>query len=311
MNYVILPSKLQKGDTVGIVSPSNPVTEDLKPQFDKGVSFLRSLGFEVSLGRNALKIDDYSAGTPEGKGEDINSMFANLEIKAIICSQGGENANSCLPFLDWNIIKSNPKIFLGISDITVLLNAIYHKTGMITFHGNDVIWGFGSEHSEYDEQEFTERLVEGKTGKINRNSEWATVREGIAEGRLVGGNLHSLMKANGTECFPDFDGKILFLEAYEITPAGCDSVFHQLKQIGIFDKIEGAIVGYIYSMQTSKKPIAQMEDILLKTTKEYGFPILKVNDFGHNCPNTVLPVGAKVKIDSDRKEIEILEKCVI
>jgi muramoyltetrapeptide carboxypeptidase len=311
MNDVILPRKLQKGDTVGIVSPSNPVTEDLKPQFAEGVRFLESLGFEVSVGKKALEIDDYSAGTPEEKAEDINSMFANPHIKAIICSQGGANANSCLPFLDWNIIRGNPKIFMGISDITVLLNAIYHKTGLITFHGNDVIWGFGRKHSKYDEQEFIERLIEGRIGNINRNSNWTTIRGGIAEGRLVGGNIGSLMKAAGTEYFPDFEGKILFLEAYEITPADCDSVFHQLKQIGIFDKIEGAIVGYIYGMQTSKKPIAQMGDILLKTTKGHSFPILKVDDFGHECPNTVLPVGAKARIDSGRKEIEILEKCVI
>jgi len=83
-----------------------------------------------------------------------------------------------------------------------------------------------------------------------------------------------------------------------------------MKQIGIFNQIKAAIIGYIYSMQTSKQPITQMEDILLKTTKEYDFPILKTNDFGHECPNTILPVGAKTRIDSTHKEIEILQKCV-
>jgi len=310
MNDVILPGKLQKGDTVGIVSPSNPVTEDLKPQFTEGVRFLKSLGLEVSVGRNALEVADYSAGTPEEKAEDINSMFADPELKAIICSQGGANANSCLPFLDWNTIRNNPKILLGISDITVLLNAVYHKTGLITFHGNDVMWGFGQEHTRYDEQEFINRLIKAETGKINKNSEYKTIREGKAEGRLIGGNIGSLMKAAGTEYFPNFNDKILFLEAYEISPANCDSIFHQMKQIGIFDQIEAAIIGYIYSMQTATQPITQMEDILLKTTKEHDFPILKINDFGHNCPNTVLPVGAKTRIDSTHKEIEILQECV-
>lgn len=305
-----MPRKLQKGDTVGVVSPSNPVKEDLKPQFDQGVKFLKSLGLEVSVGKYALRVDGYSAGSPEEKAEDINSMFADPRIKAIICSQGGANANSCLPFLDWNTIRSNPKIFLGISDITVLLNAIFHKTGLITFHGNDVMWGFGQEHTKYDEQEFINRLIKAETGKINKNSEYKTIREGKAEGRLIGGNIHSLMKAAGTQYFPDFNEKILFLEAYEITPRDCDSIFHQMKQIGIFNQIKAAIIGYIYSMQTAKEPVTQMEDILLKTTKEHDFPILKTNDFGHNCPNTVLPVGAKTKVDSTNREIEILQKCV-
>jgi len=310
MDNVILPGKLQKGDIVGIVSPSNPVTEDLKPQFAEGVRFLESLGLEVYVGKNALRIDDYSAGTPEEKAEDINSMFADPRVKAIICSQGGANANSCLSFLDWNTIRTNPKIFLGISDITVLLNAIFHKTGLITFHGNDLMWGFGQEHTRYDEQEFIKRLIKGKTGKINKNSEWKTIREGTAEGRLIGGNIGSLMKAAGTEYFPNLNDKILFLEAHKIAPRDCDSIFHQLKQIGIFNQIKAAIIGYIYGMQTAKQPITQMEDILLKTTKEYDFPILKTNDFGHNCPNTVLPVGAKTKVDSTNKGIEILQKCV-
>ena len=91
----------------------------------------------------------------------------------------------------------------------------------------------------------------------------------------------------------------------------CDSIFHQLKQIGVFNKIRAVVIGYIYSMQTSKEPTTQMEDILLKTTREYDFPILKTNDFDHECPNTVLPVGAKTRIDSTRKQIEILEKCAI
>ena len=182
MNDAILPRKLQRGDTIGVVSPSNPITEDLKPQFMDGISFLKSLGLRVSVGKNALGVDDYSAGTPEEKAEDLNSMFADPGINAIICSQGGANANSCLPFLDWNMIRKNPKIFLGISDITILLNAIYHKAGLVTFHGNDVMWGFGQEHTRYDEQEFIDRLIEGKTGKINKNSEWKTIREGKAEG---------------------------------------------------------------------------------------------------------------------------------
>ena len=215
-----------------------------------------------------------------------------------------------MPYLNWQSIEANPKIFLGISDITVLLNAIYHKTELITFHGNDVMWGFGRKPTEYDKQEFVMRLMDAGIGNITPHGERRTVRGGAAEGFLLGGNLHCLLKLAGTPYFPDFTGAILFVEAIDITLEGCDYLFQQLKQMGVFDKISGAIVGYIDGLQTDSKAMLQMEDVLFRVTAEYDFPISKVNEFGHNCPNTVLPVGGKVKLDADRQTIEITENCV-
>jgi muramoyltetrapeptide carboxypeptidase len=136
---VMIPKRLSKGDAIGIVSPSTPVTQELAGQFLKAVEFLESLGFNVMVGEHVYSTSWGYAAAPQEKAEDINQMFADESIKAIICSQGGATANACLPYLNWNCIQENPKVFLGISDITVLLNAIHHKTGLITFHGNDVI----------------------------------------------------------------------------------------------------------------------------------------------------------------------------
>jgi len=136
---MIAPSRLHKGDTIGIVSPSDPILEETRPQLSKGINFLKSIGFKVVLGKNALNIDGYSSATPEEKAEDINSMFSNKEIRAIFCSTGGSIANSCIPLLDWKAIRLNPKIFLGMSDITVLLNTIYMETSVVTFHGSNVL----------------------------------------------------------------------------------------------------------------------------------------------------------------------------
>jgi muramoyltetrapeptide carboxypeptidase len=136
------------------------------------------------------------------------------------------------------------------------------------------------------------------------------VRSGTAEGRLLGGNLHCLAKLAGTPYFPDFTGAIFFVEAMNIQPEECDHFFQQLKQIGVFDRIRGALVGYIDSLQKDENAAMQMEDVLLHVTAEYDFPILKVNDFGHNCPNTILPVGGNVRIDADKGTLEILEECV-
>jgi len=301
--------RLEKNDKIGIVSPSNPITNDLIPQFHKGIDFIKSMGFEVVVAKNALSNSLGYSATPEEKAEDIHTMFADPSIKAIICAQGGDTANICLPLLDWEIISRNPKIFLGISDITVLLNAIYSKTGLITFHGNDAAWGFGRDPKAYDKQEFIDRFVGGKIGLINNNGERATIRSGIATGKLLGGNLRCLLKLAGTVYFPDFEESILFLESYGFSPEGCYCNFMQLEQLGIFSKVKGIIVGYIYDERSIERT-CHMEDILERVTSTYQLPILKVNDFGHNCPNTVIPVGAKVELNSDEKTIEILEECV-
>ncbi|MBU1932253.1 LD-carboxypeptidase [Patescibacteria group bacterium] len=303
----MIPKKLQIGDTIGIVSPSGAVSKELENQFDKGVDFLKNLGFKVRIGKNALSNTLKYSASPQEKADDINSMFADSEVKAIICSQGGANSNSILPLLDFAVIKDNPKIFLGISDITVLLNSIYQKTGLITFHGNDVMWGFGAEHTEYDEQEFIDRLVKGKIGEVKHNSEWKCIREGTAEGILIGGNLNCLNKLAGTEYLPDFEAKILLLETFDESnaPEDVEAELSRLKQMGVFEKIKGLWIGY-YNHK-SKIPY---EEIVMNVVKDYDFPILKCDDFGHNTPNTTIPIGARIKIDAINKQVVLLDKCV-
>ena len=306
----LIPRRLNKGDAIGIVSPSSPVTPELNKQFKKGMEFLERLGFTCIVGKHVTSTSWGYAASPLEKAEDINQMFADDSIKAIICSQGGATANACLPYLDWKGIRDNPKIFMGISDITVLLNAIHHKTGLITFHGDDLMWGFGRNPTTYLEEEFIARLVQAKIGEIPPSRERRTIRKGAAEGKLLGGNLNCLLKLAGTPYFPDFTGAILFVEAIGITSEQCDHLFQQLKQIGVFTKIRGVLVGYIDGLQNNKKALVQMEDVLLRVTAEHDFPILKTDDFGHNCPNTVLPVGGEVRMDADKQTIKILEKCV-
>jgi muramoyltetrapeptide carboxypeptidase len=307
----ILPLKLKKGDSIGVVSPSTPVTPELEPQFKKGVEYLEALGFNIIPG-NYLRSTSHSyTASPFEKAADLNSMFADDSIRAIVCSQGGVTSNACLPYLDWNLIHHHPKVFLGISDITVLLNAIQQKTGLITFHGNDIIWGFGRRPSEYDKREFLSTLIDGRIGAIPTHGNRRVVRPGVAQGRLMGGNLASMLKLAGTPYFPDLEGAILFLEAFEIKPEGCDHSFQQLKQMGVFDKIKGAVIGYIYSLQKNPEGQMQMEDVLLRVSEGYDFPIMKCNDFGHNCSNTVLPIGGGVRIDTSQLMIEITENYIL
>ena len=308
---LLIPRHLDTGDTIGVVSASSAIARDLRPQLRRGIRVLTSLGFKVLLGKSALKTGNYSAGSPRERTEDINSMFADSGIKAIIDTAGGETGNSLLPLLDYKLIRRNPKIVLGLSDFTLLLNAIHMKAGLVTFHGPNLVWCFGRTRPyQYDVSEFLDRLVRGRVGDVRRESEWRTVRDGRAEGRLVGGNLGRLALSAGTPYFPDFTDSIMFIESFMPTPGMCDEYFTQMKQMGVFDRVRGVIVGHIHSLQSSRTEQIQMEDILLKVTSDYDFPILKANEFGHNCPNTVIPIGGMASLDAGRKEWKILDVCV-
>ena len=171
----IFPERLKKGDFIGVVSASDPLKDIEKDkQFYSGINFLKNMGFNVILGENI------SSNEPEKRAKDINNFFMDKKIKAIIASQGGDTSEKLLPFVDFETIKKNPKIFLGISDITVLLNAINTKTSLITFHGNDVKYGFGRNPTEYDKTEFIRVLMDGSGGETPANKERKTIRSGKA-----------------------------------------------------------------------------------------------------------------------------------
>ena len=307
---VIHPRKLSPGDTIGIVAPSDPVLPDQEPKLQAGITVLENLGFKVKHGRHIRSTALGFSAAPQEKADDINAMFADPAVSAIICAQGGNTANAPLSLLNWEMIQNNPKVFIGISDITVLLNAIYHKVGLVTYHGNDILWGFGNTLTDYEHSEFKRIMIDGQIGSYPPNQPRALVRSGQAHGHMLGGNLRCLLKLAGTPFWPDFSGAILFLEAFEITQSDCHTAFLQMLHMGVFDQIAGAVVGYIYSMQHNSTPRPHMEDILLDVTREYRFPILKMNDFGHNCPNTVLPVGGEVFMDADMGILELIVPCL-
>lgn len=301
----MISKKLQIGDSIGIISPSGPVIDDIKHQFNAGIDFFKSLGFDVKVSKNAFSNSLKYSATPEEKANDINSMFADNDIKAIVCSQGGSNSISVLPLIDFENIKRNPKILMGISDITVLLNAIFKQSGLVTFHGNDLMWGFGRNYTDYDKNEFIFNLVKGKIGSVNQNSEWKTIRNGVSEGILIGGNLGCLIKLLATPKYcPDFKDSILFLED-TATPEQVDCNLNLLKQQKIFEQIRGLWIGHY-----TNESIIPYEEIIMNVVELYDFPILKCNDFGHNTPNTIIPIGTKVKFDSTNKQVILLESFV-
>ncbi|MBF0464483.1 MAG: LD-carboxypeptidase [Nitrospirae bacterium] len=301
----LLPKRLSPGDKIGVVCPSNEIagqkqTEELR----RGIKFFENLGFKVERGKNLC------SANPQDRANDINEFFLNPDIKAIFSAQGGDTSERVLKFIDWSAVSENPKIFMGLSDVTVFLNAIYTKTSLIPFHGGDVRYHYGKNPTEYDKTEFTDRLINGCTGKINPSGDRKTIRGGKGSGNLLGGNLRCLLKLVDTPFWPDFTGAILMLEALTMDELRCVEYLKILRQKGVFDKISGVIVGFVYSMEIEKPDAPQMEDILLMETRDYNFPILKVRDFGHGCPNTVLPIGAQIELNADNLTYKIVSNVI-
>jgi muramoyltetrapeptide carboxypeptidase len=199
----MLAKSLQKGDTIGIIAPSNPITQDRRYLLDNAIKKFENLGFKVVCSKNCFNIDKYgvSAGEPQERADDFNEMFSNPEIKAIYCAHGGDTANQILPLIDFEAIKKNPKIFLGMSDIDVLHLAINTKTKLVVFHGSDPKSGRGLDLDiDYTWKNFQNRLI-NKSKEIPASSERICVREGTAEGKIIGCNLSSILKLAGTPFF--------------------------------------------------------------------------------------------------------------
>lgn len=303
----MLANKLNYGDTIGVVGVSNSLELGNKyEKFYKAEKLFKEKGFKIKRGRYVLEDFYGSSGTREQKAEDMMDMFKDKEVKAIICLEGGETCNTFIDLLDYEIIKDNSKIITGYSDITVLLQTIYKKTGLVTFHGSSFV-SFGEEDGEEKYREFENAFVNKKIGKfINGNKK--IIREGNTEGKIIGTNLGCMMYLLGTEYLPDMQDKILLIESYRTSLNECQRRFAHLKQYGIFDKIKGIIIGYNYDLQKNGDIFPQMEDILLEYTKEYNFPIIKCNDFGHKIINGVIPIGVNIKIDYNSGKVEILDE---
>lgn len=302
----MLANKLNYGDTIGVVGVANSLELGNRyDDFKRAEELLKSKGFKIKIAKNVL--EDYygSAGTREQKAEEFMHMFKDDEVKAIVCLNGGETCNTFIELLDYEEIKKHPKILVGYSDITVLLNAIYKKTGLITFSGPNFVC-FGTKYGEEQYRVFKEAFIDKKLDKFNLGRK-VIIRNGNIEGKIVGTNLGSMMYLLGTEYLPDMQDNILLIESYRTSPNECQRRFAHLKQYGMFDKVKGVVIGYNYDLQKNGDIFPQMEAILLEYTKEYKFPIIKCNDFGHQIVNGIIPIGVKCKIDSDNNKIEILD----
>ena len=305
---MIIPKRLEKGDVIGVVAPSNPIIGDNIEEIERAKEIITELGYKVKYSKNLFSNTNKYSSTAEEKAEDINEMFADKEVKMIWCAKGGENSNSTFDYLDYNLIKKNPKIICGYSDITSITNVINAKTGLVTFSGTN-FKTIATDETEYSLMEIIKRLEQGSLEFGTSIDSYATIRSGYAEGELIGGNL-SLMKGLVAGKYAvNFKNKILFLEelGIETGPALVSNHLYYMKQNGIFEQIKGLWIGN-YTHESEIK----LEDILLDTIKdEYNIPIIKSENFGHIERKTVIPIGTKAIINTSREtKIKLVEKCV-
>jgi len=311
---IIKPEKLKRGDCVGIVAPSDALLPFKKDAFKKGVRILENFGFKVVFGKNIFKRHgDYMAGTDKERADDLNKMFAEKKIRGIFCLAGGSSANRLLPLVDFNNIKNNPKVFVGFSDITTLLLAIYVKTGLVTFHGPNVT--SPALLNKFSQKSLFQIISEAKPiGKIIKNGDWSALKNGKAVfGNLVGGNLEIMVNLSGTEYFSKFKDSILFWEEYNEPVEDIDMTLEHLKLTGALDGVRGMIAGKGNKMlgpSEYQHPL-KLKQAILEIVESFKFPIIFNADFGHVLNFVTLPIGIKAKLNPRDASLEILESAVI
>ena len=305
---MIIPNKLKKGDTIGVVAPSDPIVGKNIEEIMKAKEKVEKDGFKVKFSKNLfLNTNGYSS-TPKEKAEDINEMFKDEEVKMIWCAKGGENSNTTFEYLDYKLIKNNPKIICGYSDITSLTNIITEKTGLITFNGTN-FKTIATDETDYSYKEVLKRFVDGSLKFGEENEQYTTIKNGKAEGKLIGGNLSLIRGMVAGKYSIDFADKILFLEelGFESGPALVNNFLYFMKQNGVFDQIKALWIGN-YEHESG----ITLEKLVLDVIEdEYDFPIIKSNNFGHIENKTVIPIGTKARIDTNKEiKIELIENCV-
>ncbi len=305
---MIIPSRLKIGDTIGVVAPSNPIIGDNIEELKRAKQMVEEKGFKVKLSKNIYANTLGYSSTAKEKADDINEMFQDKQVKMIWCAKGGENSNTTFEYLDYEMIKKNPKIICGYSDAASILSIINAKTGLVTFNGTN-FKTIATDETDYSFQETIKRFVEGSLEIGKEKEEYTTVQEGKTEGQLIGGNL-SIIKGLIAEKYKiNFENKILFLEEFgmETSPTLVNNYLYYMKQNGVFDQIKGIWIGN-YEHETN----ISLEQIVLDTLEnKYQFPIIKSNNFGHLETKTVIPIGTKARIDSNQsKKIELIEQCV-
>ncbi|MEK6874577.1 MAG: S66 peptidase family protein [Nanoarchaeota archaeon] len=337
---LIKPKPLEKGDVIALIAPSSGVAGLFPHRLDAAINFLNLEGYYVKEYSTTRKTNLWESAPAKERAKDIMKAFLDKDIKAIICTIGGNTSNQTLEYLDFGKIRQNPKIFCGYSDISVLHYALHTQSGLLTFYGPAAITQFGeypkplsytvdyfykaiqstdqigsvlpSSHWTDELLDWNKKLdlIQERTLQSNPGYEW--LRNGVAQGPLIGGCISSIAHLQGTKYWPNHNKRIFFWESPEGEEFGkgeplasVDAYLADLKLSRVFEQISGMIVGrpYKYSINES----TTLKQKILERTAGYKFPILYGVDIGHTDPQITVPLGAQALIDSKKNVFEILE----
>jgi muramoyltetrapeptide carboxypeptidase len=321
---MIKPKRLQFGDTVGLIAPAGYVDDE---EFETAVQNIEKLGFKVKKGKHTRKRYNFLAGTDKERLEDLHWAFSDTEIKAVWCIRGGYGVTRILPNIDFNLIKKNPKIIIGYSDITALLLAIHQQTNLVTFHGPVA----SSDYNEYTKKHCLDVLMNPvNTYKIELSAKMQAVEnpsykteiiaKGKAKGKLIGGNLTLLSAMAGTQFgIKNLKGKILFIEDINEPPYKVDRMLTQLMQISDFRQLAGIACGVFTESLRRNNPENNLSEIPDTTTIDVlndrvgklGIPVIYGLSFGHIREQFTLPIGIDAELDTENKLMTFRESGVV
>ena len=309
---IIKPQRLKMGDTVGVIAPASGLSRE---SFDKALQNLADLGFKTKVGKSARNVNGFLAGTDKERLDDIHWAFADKEIKAVWCVRGGYGASRLLPAIDYGLIKKNPKILIGYSDITALHTAIYQNCGLVTFHGTVA----ASVYSDYVKKHVAGTLmnpsapykIELSPDNLAKESnlfKTEVITKGKANGKLIGGNLSLLSALAGTPFgLKNLKGKILFMEDVGEQPYRIDRMLTQLLQSADLRSLAGIACGIFEDCNPKSKDTQSLLDVLKDRLGNLEIPVIYGLSFGHIRDQFVLPVGIEAELDTENATMTFLE----
>jgi muramoyltetrapeptide carboxypeptidase len=300
--------RLRPGDTIGIVAPASPYDS---AKTERALGNLAAMGYKVKVGASVYKNRGYLAGSDEMRAEDINRMFAEDEVDAIFCLRGGYGSQRLIDLIDYKLIRKNPKIFMGYSDITALLISIYQECGLITFHG-PIVGDFTGGLNKATKAAMLKMLESTEAvGELENPDTPEVVCEGKARGELVGGNLSIIAASLGTPYEINTKGRILLLEDVNEEPYSIDRMLNQLRLGGKFRDAAGIVLGdWGNALPEEPERSLTLEEVLHDMFHNIGKPVLQGYKIGHCKPNITVPIGAEAEIDTCSRTLRILEPAV-
>ncbi len=309
---VIKPARLNPGDKVGLIAPGSPIP---RKRIEQAQQTVLALGYQPVLGKFVFEKHGYLAGTDQQRLEDFHAMFENPAIKAIWCIRGGYGCTRLLPMIDYDLVKNNPKILIGYSDITALHLAIHRSTGLVTFHGPVA----SSKPTSYTLDGLKRALLaNGSTDIYSFSGSHSpyprpyTISKGSSTGILMGGNLSLLAALAGTEWSPSYQDKLVFLEDIGEKPYRIDRMLVQLFQATDLSRAAGIVLGVFLDCEADKDE----NSLTLAETLDDHFRPLEIPScygftFGHIDDQCTLPVGIEATFDAEDKRITLLESATI